>query len=197
MPNYYYRSGPNEFGPLTASQLKKLAASGRLTADDEVRRGSGEWLRAALLPGIFDERPRASEVAINEMDVLTGLCPDPLSQSPPRAERETAFEAQLTKHATKQSETRPRPSTSDMASAQAGRHSTRPSLAWPRAVSALCYLSSVLGVALGAFSLFSAQNVNREILGGVCFLIAILALGCGCAVRLLADLRPTGDRHPS
>ena len=187
MAEYYFRSGPNEFGPLTTSQLKKLAASGRLTADDKVRRGSGEWVCASSLPGLFDGPSRRSDEAINEMDVLTARPPAGNGESAdaPLAQRETAFEAHVTKHA----EIRARGSSSQLASQRAGEPGgDRRTLAWARAVSALCYMSSVLALALGAFSLFIAQNVTCEILGGVCFLIAALALGCGCAIRLLADL---------
>jgi len=187
MAEYYFRSGSNEFGPLTTSQLKKLAASGRLTADDKIRQGSGEWVRASSLPGLFHDRPRRSDEAINEMDVLTArpLAGNTESDDAPHAQRETAFEAQVTKHA----EIWARGSSSHLASPRAReRGRDQRTLAWARAVSALCYMSSVLALVLGAFSLFSAQNVACEILGGVCFLIATLALGCGCAIRLLADL---------
>ena len=54
MSEFYYRSGPNEFGPLTSNELRRLAQAGRLVADDEVRKGRhGKWLPALKLPGLF------------------------------------------------------------------------------------------------------------------------------------------------
>src|SRR5262245_12682192 len=74
MDEFYCRSGPNEYGPLTATELRKLAQVGRLVADDEVRRGrQGKWILAANLPGLFTLPIRREELAINEMDVVADL----------------------------------------------------------------------------------------------------------------------------
>ena len=185
MPNFYYRSGPNEFGPLTTSQLKELASIGRITADDDIRRGSGEWVRAALFPGLFDGLHRPSELAVNEMDVVTEAPPAPARPDElPLSQRDTAFESQITRPAT----VRPQQRAATGSQPAVNRATDEPPVAWPRAVSALCYLSSLLGLALGGFSLFDGRSVTAEVLGGVCFLVAILLLGCGCVINLLMRL---------
>lgn len=186
MADYYFRSGPNEFGPLTTSQLKKLAAAGRLSDQDEVRKGrSGEWVLAGTVAGVFESPPRPQELAINEMDVLTGLSPGlgDCAPSVPQAERDTAYEAKVTR----EGNARLHNSHSDLPSrANAGRTRHGSLLKWAKAVGILCYGSSGLGLSLGGFSLLGSVSVTHEILGGVCFLIAIVALACGCAVNLLA-----------
>ena len=61
MSEYYYRSGQNEFGPLTSNELRRLVQAGRLVADDEIRKGRyGKWLPALKLPGLFSISERQS-----------------------------------------------------------------------------------------------------------------------------------------
>src|SRR5207302_9872255 len=89
MTEFFYRSGPNEFGPLDATELKQLAASGRLGTGDEVRRGrSGKWISAASVHGLFDTPKRRADQAINEMDVISDAVLG-TALATPEAERET------------------------------------------------------------------------------------------------------------
>src|SRR5579872_1112785 len=101
MAEFFYRSGPNEFGPLTATELKKLAGAGRLAAVDEVRKGrGGKWIRAADVVGLFDRAPRQTELAINEMDVMVGTLATDLplpAEAVLESDRETALEPPITK----------------------------------------------------------------------------------------------------
>lgn len=53
-PKWFYRKGTQEFGPLTAKDLRKLAESNTLSFDDLVRLGDHEsWLPAKLISGLF------------------------------------------------------------------------------------------------------------------------------------------------
>src|SRR5579872_1888138 len=54
MAEFYYRHGPNEFGPLTAAELKEMAHGGRVVRKGEVRRGkTGPWVAAERVQGLF------------------------------------------------------------------------------------------------------------------------------------------------
>ena len=53
-PRWFCNLAGSELGPLSPSQLKKLAATGRLRKDDFVRKGTdGEWVRAGRVKGLF------------------------------------------------------------------------------------------------------------------------------------------------
>jgi hypothetical protein len=52
-----------EWGPLSTLELIAVARHGRLTRDDVVRRvGSGTWVRAELVNGLFNTQPVAQTV---------------------------------------------------------------------------------------------------------------------------------------
>ncbi len=52
---WYCRIAGQEFGPFSASQLRALAADGRLSPGDPLRQGdSGVWVPAASVKGLFD-----------------------------------------------------------------------------------------------------------------------------------------------
>jgi GYF domain 2 len=56
---YYFTQNGRECGPISVSQIKKLASSGRLRASDMVRRsGTNRWFTAASVQGLL--RPQAS-----------------------------------------------------------------------------------------------------------------------------------------
>ena len=58
---WYYKVMGQEVGPLPASQLRELAASGFLTPEVPVRQGvEGEWLPAGEVQGLFGEAGRAA-----------------------------------------------------------------------------------------------------------------------------------------
>lgn len=53
--DYYVRRGDTERGPTTAARIRELAAQGKVSKDDAIRRGeNGDWFRAGDLPGLFD-----------------------------------------------------------------------------------------------------------------------------------------------
>ena len=53
-PRWYYRKGDQEFGPITAKDLRTLAETRTLSIDDLVKFGDHEtWLPARLVAGIF------------------------------------------------------------------------------------------------------------------------------------------------
>lgn len=54
MAEFYYRLGPNEFGPLAAAELRQMAREGLAVPEGEVRRGkTGPWVRADRVQGLF------------------------------------------------------------------------------------------------------------------------------------------------
>lgn len=56
--DWYCTVQGEEFGPLSAEQLRSLASSQRLTQQDRVRRGAdGEWFSAAQVRGLFANVP--------------------------------------------------------------------------------------------------------------------------------------------
>jgi hypothetical protein len=68
---YYYRQNGRDYGPVTAASLKELAAAGKLTGDDLIRRdGTENWERASRIKGLF---PSAEATA-----------PDSVTPTPPR-----------------------------------------------------------------------------------------------------------------
>jgi len=74
---WYYARDDKQHGPVTAAELKQLAASGRLQAVDLIwREGMDEWTPAARLKGLFpDARPGAGY----------GVAPQAAGISPPAA----------------------------------------------------------------------------------------------------------------
>lgn len=53
-PKWFYRKGTQEFGPLTAKDLRKLAEANTLSIDDLVKLGDHDsWLPARLISGLF------------------------------------------------------------------------------------------------------------------------------------------------
>lgn len=53
--DYYVRQGYTERGPTTAARIREMAAQGKVSKDDAIRRGeNGDWFRAGDLPGLFD-----------------------------------------------------------------------------------------------------------------------------------------------
>ncbi len=187
MTEFFYRSGPNEFGPLDATELKHLASSGRLGASDEVRRGrSGKWIPAASVHGLFGVSisKRRSDQAINEMDVIAENPVGAALAMPaaPEAERDTAADTAITteKTLTARATERDVPPASSATQSLKGQAS-----GWAAAVAVICYLSSLLAVGAGTWRLTTAANEMQQILGAVCLLIAIVSLAAGCAISLL------------
>lgn len=67
MPNEWYcQINQNEIGPLTSSQLKKLAAVGTLAPTDKVRSSqSTNWKSASQMRGLFPTNPDPTNPAPN------------------------------------------------------------------------------------------------------------------------------------
>lgn len=68
MPDWYYSRNNEQTGPLTAAQLKSLAANGELNAEDFVwNETMTEWLPAKRVRGLFPQaqpvQPAASAPA--------------------------------------------------------------------------------------------------------------------------------------
>lgn len=63
--DWYYAKGNRQLGPVSSTELKQLAESGQLTADDLVwREGMVEWIAANKVKGLFDapaEEPPSAE----------------------------------------------------------------------------------------------------------------------------------------
>jgi hypothetical protein len=185
MTEFFYRSGPNEFGPLDATELKHLAASGRLGTGDEVRRGrSGKWIPAASVSGLFDIPKRRADQAINEMDVIAEIPIGMALAMPaaPEAERDTAADTAITteKPATTRASERDQSPASSLTEAPHGQPSPG-----AVAIAVICYLASLLAAGAGTWRLTTAANEMQQILGAVCLLIAIVSLAAGCAISLL------------
>jgi hypothetical protein len=185
MTEFFYRSGPNEFGPLDATELKQLAASGRIATGDEVRRGrSGKWIPAASVHGLFDIPKRRADQAINEMDVIAEIPIGTALAVPaaPEAERDTAADTAITSDKT----VAVRATERDQAPASTPTQSVYPQASgWALAVCAICYVMSLLAVGAGTWRLATAANEMQQIVGAVCLLIAIVSLAAGCAISLL------------
>jgi hypothetical protein len=88
MAEFFCREGNAEFGPLSADDLRALAASGQLTAAGEVRKGrQGNWLPATNVQGLFpaaaetaesaDGRAEESEQSFEELAAVAA--PEPLT----------------------------------------------------------------------------------------------------------------------
>lgn len=60
--SYKFRREGKEYGPVTARELRALAAEGRLSAHDLIwKEGMRDWAPAGKLKGLFDERPKGQE----------------------------------------------------------------------------------------------------------------------------------------
>lgn len=85
---YYYRRNGQDFGPVTGSALKELAAAGRLTGDDLIRRdGMEKWERASRIKGLFPAAAAAGsepEFAVPR-DAAVAQPGEPLAAAVPQA----------------------------------------------------------------------------------------------------------------
>ncbi len=189
MADFFYRSGPNEYGPLSSAELRKLVQGGRLAAGDEVRKGRhGNWVSAATVPGLFSQPSRHEERAINEMDVVTDVPAADLLEFEEGAEsdRETAVDSSADSSAgvparVQEPVAHPRHAPDDRSDALLVPCAT--------AVAALSYFTSLAGLILGVLSLFSEQTLQNQIYTGLCFLFALVGVVGGCALSLLLAIR--------
>ena len=76
---WYYSKGDQRIGPVSESDLKSLAESGQLTAEDLVRQeGLADWQPASKISGLFPSTPTTTSTSV----------PPPLPQSPEAAHAE-------------------------------------------------------------------------------------------------------------
>lgn len=76
MAGYFYTQNKQKHGPVSSSELKQLAASGRLQPTDTVmKEGSNKWVAAGSVKGLFGERQAASAPA-------PAPVPQPMPQEP-------------------------------------------------------------------------------------------------------------------
>jgi hypothetical protein len=105
---WWYARGDEQFGPVSAAELRRLASTGALSPGDLVwREGLAEWAPAARLKGLFPETPAAPaprEPAAaprtgSESDKVTiaapAVDPRPATITEPRAEVATQETAEL------------------------------------------------------------------------------------------------------
>ena len=78
---WYVQQGGKQYGPLTAANLKKLAAEGKITPATTVRLGSeGTWVAAARVQGLFAAKATTPPIATNPPAEPTST-----PQQPPKA----------------------------------------------------------------------------------------------------------------
>ena len=59
---WYYKTKGEEFGPVSPSELKKLAHIGEISGDTPVRKSvHGHWVRAGRVKGLFDQPDSATQ----------------------------------------------------------------------------------------------------------------------------------------
>jgi len=59
---WYYAKGDQQQGPVSSTELRQLAASGRVLPDDLVwREGMSEWVAASNVRGLFEGTPKVAE----------------------------------------------------------------------------------------------------------------------------------------
>jgi uncharacterized protein (AIM24 family) len=51
---WYFKVGESVLGPIAPAELVQCAVDGRITLESEVRKGSGPWIPAAKVVGLFD-----------------------------------------------------------------------------------------------------------------------------------------------
>jgi GYF domain 2 len=80
---WYYARNDQQFGPISAAELKQLADSGQLSPDDLLwREGMDSWATAINLRGLF-----TSEAAANTPPVeQSATIPQPVPVAPPRTQ---------------------------------------------------------------------------------------------------------------
>ena len=192
MSEYYYRTGPNEFGPLTSNELRRLVQAGRLVADDEIRKGRhGKWLPALRLPGLFSITDRHDEPAINEMDFVVESARPHISLPRPsdESDRETAIDSSADSGEVIAGRVPHAASTRDRRAAEDDDPLLVKSAS---AVAFVCYFAAAAGLILGLIGLFGEQGLLNQIFSAVWFVFALVGLAGGCCIRLLVSIRQKG-----
>ena len=71
---WYYKFGDVEFGPVSASELVKNAADGKIFPDTQVRKGNGRWYQASKVASLFDRANQLKQEA-SELPSVKKLVP--------------------------------------------------------------------------------------------------------------------------
>jgi hypothetical protein len=79
--SFLIRRGDKVAGPVTAAQLKRLAASGRIVQSDEVSRDGAKWTKAGDVKGLAMRRPRATAGLANTEAVTKRSEPRPTREA--------------------------------------------------------------------------------------------------------------------
>ena len=74
---WYYKFGDVEFGPVSASELVKNAADGKIFPDTQVRKGNGRWYQASKVASLFDRANQLKQEA-SELTSVKKLVPEDL-----------------------------------------------------------------------------------------------------------------------
>lgn len=76
MAQWFCRIDRTEYGPVSTEQLKKMAASGRLSPTDEVRKSEqGPWALASKVKGLNFPSPRSSAPSTETAKSQDRICP--------------------------------------------------------------------------------------------------------------------------
>ena len=80
---WYYARNDQQFGPVSAAELKQLADAGRLAPDDLLwREGMDSWATAINLRGLFNNEPPANTPTDSPEPINQPLTPSPRSSAP-------------------------------------------------------------------------------------------------------------------
>src|SRR5262249_2687639 len=80
--DWYCKIMGEEWGPMSSQELMAVAQRGRLTRDDNVRRGNGgTWVRAELVSGLFKSAPMGATATSNHLAVTQSKTPAPAKRS--------------------------------------------------------------------------------------------------------------------
>jgi hypothetical protein len=114
---WYYAEEDQQVGPVTSSDIKRLAQSGRLKPDDLVwREGMDMWMPARSVQGLFDGKPLADTKPSGEKPAAT-----PARQNAEGERQATTKRPNQTPNATVDVESTPSPEASAEARAPASR----------------------------------------------------------------------------
>jgi type IV pilus assembly protein PilA len=80
---WYYARNDQQFGPVSAAELKQLADGGNLSPDDLLwREGMDAWTTAINLRGLFGDDPSGKTVAAGQLTTVQTVSAQPTSTQP-------------------------------------------------------------------------------------------------------------------
>lgn len=91
--NWYVEHKGKTVGPVTSSQLKQLASTGKIHGETRLRLGDeGNWVHAVKVKGLFASQPIIQETSITSQamapppirgDIVPTIAPEPVTQKVP------------------------------------------------------------------------------------------------------------------